>query len=427
MATKIQTRSIDDLIVDESIDPRSQGRSEERIQQYAENIERLPPILIDPHNRILDGIHRYEAHKLAGKDTIRVEIVKPKTELDARIHAIKQNAIHGLALTPTDLKRNAVELYNLGAKNDAIAKAISRSVSTVITYVKEAREEWTANAIDIAGELTELGMSQQAIAEEIEEITGRSIDQTTVGKYAKLYQKQHSPPEDEAEDDAQESVADETPHTDEINRRISESESELTPEPEPQEAAEEEADVDEDDEEKDEESKRISVEMQYKLLKLGHTLELSIWVATNDRNKSHEGIKLGELPGMLLGLPNDIRANVPQSVERIDVLWLNDDDEIVAAFEVEHSTTINSGLLRMSDMLIAMNGTQIRTYIVAPDDRLYEAKSKINSPTFKKTGLAEYCRFISYTELTKKYNELEHNGSISYDWQGLLDEIGHKL
>ena len=72
MASKIQDRPMADLKVDESLDPRTGQRSQERIDLYAESVEHLPPILVDSQNRILDGIHRYLAHQQVGKDTIRV-------------------------------------------------------------------------------------------------------------------------------------------------------------------------------------------------------------------------------------------------------------------------------------------------------------------------------------------------------------------
>ena len=39
-----------------------------------------------------------------------------------------------------------------------------------------------------------------------------------------------------------------------------------------------------------------------------------------------------------------------KTIELIDVLWL-ESDAIIAAFEVEHTTAIYSGLLRMSDLV----------------------------------------------------------------------------
>jgi hypothetical protein len=49
-------------------------------------------------------------------------------------------------------------------------------------------------------------------------------------------------------------------------------------------------------------------------------------------------------------LPTHFNDATDRVVELIDVLWL--DDNAAAAFEVERSTVIYSGLLRMSDLLV---------------------------------------------------------------------------
>jgi len=50
------------------------------------------------------------------------------------------------------------------------------------------------------------------------------------------------------------------------------------------------------------------------------------------------------------------------------VLWL-DGDAIVAAFEIESTTSIYSGLLRMADLLSMQPNLNIPLYLVAPDER----------------------------------------------------------
>jgi hypothetical protein len=52
----------------------------------------------------------------------------------------------------------------------------------------------------------------------------------------------------------------------------------------------------------------------------------------------------------------------------IDVLWLQG-EAIVAAFEVEHTTTIYSGLLRMADLVSMQPNLKLDLFIVAPDER----------------------------------------------------------
>jgi hypothetical protein len=67
----------------------------------------------------------------------------------------------------------------------------------------------------------------------------------------------------------------------------------------------------------------------------------ALWVAANDRNIVFNGTKLGDLSVAALpsGFPDDIRKRIGL----IDVIWLND-NAYVAAFEVEATTSILSGL-----------------------------------------------------------------------------------
>ena len=129
---------------------------------------------------------------------------------------------------------------------------------------------------------------------------------------------------------------------------------------------------------------------------------------------------------MLSALPTNVRARVPQSSERIDVLWL-ENHKVVAAFEVEHSTSIDSGLLRMSDMSVTLDDADILTNIVAPSDRLEEVRKKLNRPTYKKIGLTDSCKFISYDDLANKFNEVMNTAETHGGWKDLLHEIAFKL
>lgn len=83
---------------------------------------------------------------------------------------------------------------------------------------------------------------------------------------------------------------------------------------------------------------------------LGRKLGYQVWIASNDRSRPFEGGKLGD--GCLERLPVGLGA-LPEadSIRFIDVLWLDrDGQEIAAAFEVEHTTSIYSGILRLHDL-----------------------------------------------------------------------------
>ena len=92
----------------------------------------------------------------------------------------------------------------------------------------------------------------------------------------------------------------------------------------------------------------VHTEVQYYLLELGSNMGLDVWVARNDRSKIWNGITLGSMPRVVDELPTQFNEATHRTIELIDVLWLKG-NSIVAAFEVESTTSIYSGLLRMSD------------------------------------------------------------------------------
>jgi type II restriction enzyme len=87
-------------------------------------------------------------------------------------------------------------------------------------------------------------------------------------------------------------------------------------------------------------------------------------------------------------------------VRLIDVLWIRDDN-VVAAFEVEHSTSIYSGIVRLLDLSLGAPAVVARDlFIVAPDDRAEEVMAQVRRPAFR--GIADLrVRFLSYGDLEK--------------------------
>lgn len=155
----------------------------------------------------------------------------------------------------------------------------------------------------------------------------------------------------------------------------------------------------------------LHTEMEYILLKLGADMGLDVWVARNDRGKMCNGCTLGSMPGMLADIPTQFNDATNRTVELIDVLWLRG-NSIVAAFEVEHTTSIYSGLLRMSDLVALQPNLDIKLYLVAPDDRREKVAQEIRRPTFtlRERPLPEICGFISFTTLSEKVEGIQRLG-----------------
>ncbi len=155
-------------------------------------------------------------------------------------------------------------------------------------------------------------------------------------------------------------------------------------------------------------------EIQHSLLTLGTDMGFDVWVARNDRSKVWEGEVLGKLQGMVTVLPTQFNEATNRTIELIDVLWLKG-NSIVAAFEVESTTSVYSGLLRMSDLLALQPNLAIDLFLVAPEDRKEKVENELLRPTFKlrEKPLATSCGFLSFELLSEKLHGIRNLGLAS--------------
>lgn len=148
-----------------------------------------------------------------------------------------------------------------------------------------------------------------------------------------------------------------------------------------------------------ESGERTHTQVQGWLRDLGRALGYEVYVASNDRGRPYDGGRLDE--GCVEDVPASIR-NLPgiDAVRLIDVLWLRD-DSITAAFEVEHSTSIYSGIVRLLDLALGMPSTVTQElFIVAPDDRADAVQEQVRRPAFQ--SLSGLCvRYLPYGELER--------------------------
>jgi len=169
-------------------------------------------------------------------------------------------------------------------------------------------------------------------------------------------------------------------------------------------------------------------EIQHILLQLGADMGFDTWVARNHRGRSCSGKTLGEMPGIVEDLPTQFDEATNRTVELIDVLWLKG-NLIVAAFEVECTTSVYSGLLRMSDLLALQPNLNISLYTVAPDERRGKVSQEILRPTFmlREKPLAEVCGFIATAELIEKVQGAKHLGLTSSLKPEFLDQLAEYI
>lgn len=90
----------------------------------------------------------------------------------------------------------------------------------------------------------------------------------------------------------------------------------------------------------------------------------------------------------------------------IDVIWIDHKHELIAAaFEVEHSTPVYSGLLRFNDVLLTCSGAN-RFFVVSNESRRELFVRQLQRPTFQRSGLSEVASFLDYTNVLHWHQRL---------------------
>ncbi len=158
-------------------------------------------------------------------------------------------------------------------------------------------------------------------------------------------------------------------------------------------------------------SVRESMIIQAKVAKIGEQMGFKIWIPRSDRTRVLSCWKAGD--GVLLDqLPLNYDDTTLSTIEQIDVLWIRR-RSIVRAFEIEHKTSIYSGILRMADLMALQPNLDIKAHIVAPDERRDQVMQQLNRPVFsllEKGPLSESCSYIPYSSVS----ELEKQKLVQY-------------
>lgn len=168
---------------------------------------------------------------------------------------------------------------------------------------------------------------------------------------------------------------------------------------------------------------RESIKVQALLAQIGARMGMSIWIPRSDRGGvlrewKNEGARLIER------LPLNYDDTTLRTIEQIDVLWLRG-RSIVRAFEVEHTTSVYSGILRMADLLALQPNMEIKLHIVAPAAKREKVFQEIRRPVFsllEKGPLAESCTYLSYDSL----RELGAQKHLAHLSDSVLDEYSEE-
>jgi len=169
------------------------------------------------------------------------------------------------------------------------------------------------------------------------------------------------------------------------------------------------------------ESDRTHSEIQGWLRDLGTALGFQIWIAANDRSRTYLSGKLAD--HCLDSLPNSV-AGGGDAVGLIDVIWFDSQGVPAAAFEVEHTTSIYSGIVRLLDLA---QGSKIDNivplFLVAPDNREREVREQLQRPAFRASAATLHLLYLPYGELEKHREAITRFGSGVKPIQAIAKEF----
>lgn len=143
-------------------------------------------------------------------------------------------------------------------------------------------------------------------------------------------------------------------------------------------------------------------QVQWLLAKIGKKLGCRVWIAANDHNKECQGERLGDLSLKDMPYLGMVDLEVQRIIGLIDVLWIKGTNQIAAAFEVEQTTSIYSGLLRMSDLVVLVPILNFPLYIIAPLNRMDQVRRELSRPTFQALELHRRCGYFSSEDFVKE-------------------------
>ncbi len=165
---------------------------------------------------------------------------------------------------------------------------------------------------------------------------------------------------------------------------------------------------------------RESIRVQADLCRIGEAMGFKIWLPAADRSlvAEHWSAQQGVL---LERLPLNYDETTLDTIKRIDVLWLKG-RTISRAFEIEHTTAIYSGLLRMADLCALLPNINVSLHIVAPESRRDKVFQEITRPVFsllEHSPLSDRCTYLSYGSV----RELVDLQYLSHTTDSVLDEF----
>ena len=173
---KTKTIKLSDIVIDAGTQQRVTP-TDSVVDEYCEAIKcgaKFPPVTVFSNGveyYLVDGFHRYFAHKNAGGiDAIEAEVYEG-TKRDAILFSASVNGTHGLRLTNQDKRKHVLVLLNDGEWSQWSNREIAKHCNVGHSFVDKLRKE-------INGELPTVGKTSAKPAQILEAENQEAAEQT---------------------------------------------------------------------------------------------------------------------------------------------------------------------------------------------------------------------------------------------------------
>lgn len=144
------------------------------------------------------------------------------------------------------------------------------------------------------------------------------------------------------------------------------------------------------------------LQVQAILGSIGALKQFDVWIPPKDRGSLDWSVATPFR--CVQSLPCDDATQA--LLHEIDAVWIHrGSSRLAALYEVEHSTPVYSGLLRLNDVHLTVPAVD-RLAIVSNEVRKSLFVRQLRRPTFKRSGLSDSCTFLDYTKVFEWYKRV---------------------
>ncbi|MBD1213929.1 MAG: ParB/RepB/Spo0J family partition protein [Dolichospermum sp.] len=414
---------------------------DEDIQEFAQSIKEnglSDALIITPDGRIISGHRRWKAVKLLGWETVNVIEIEFPNEAEETKALLLKNQVRRITieqicregimweaiLLPKSRQRRRDKNGSQGTTRDKVAALIGLESGS--TFYKGKRVVQAIDEAEKNGDIAKATRLREALNKKIN--SGDELREVLsyIDKADKLGYIDEAEALKKVYEENGIHAAFTSPVLTMLKKNIKSGKKQALPTQTNKENGKRQASQIQSDNNQTEsdvkQSQTQHTQTQWVLAKLGQKICGSVWIASNDSSRIWNNEKLGSYS--IDSFPHlGIGNQAQNTVKLIDVVWLSGDNQVTAAFEVECTTSIYSGLLRLADLVALSPNLAFPVFIVLPKSRVKNMIKELSRACFKSLKLDKKCRWIFIEDLLNKWELImEFDCTVEY-----IRKISHSI